>query len=146
MLTYTDKLMGMHLQATDDVIGSVKDLLFDDETWRIQYFVADTGNWLMERKVLISPQSAKTPDWDNKQIPVSLTRNQIENSPPIEEDQPISRRAQTRLGAYFNWGVYWTGYPGPGPSGVPSLQDISPEEDTSIDPHLRSFEEVKNSN
>lgn len=144
MLTNANKLIGLFLRATDGGIGKVKDLYFDDETWRIQYFVAETGSWLFERKVLISPQSAEEPDWDEKIIPVSLTKMQIENSPPIEEDQPVSRQAQTRLAGYFNWGAYWTGYLGPGPSGVPTLRETPTKEDTAADPHLRSYEEVKN--
>jgi hypothetical protein len=35
----------------------VKDFYFDDKTWAIRYLVADTGNWLTGRQVLLSPYS-----------------------------------------------------------------------------------------
>ncbi|MFW6154241.1 MAG: PRC-barrel domain-containing protein [Planctomycetota bacterium] len=139
--------MGFALQATDGRIGKVKDMYFDDQTWAIQYLVADTGGWLTGRKVLISPRSAVGEgDWDAEVLPVSLTRGQIENSPPISEDEPVSRRAQTRLGEYYNWGAYWSGYLGPVPPAVPRPPDEEERraaaEDTEADPHLRSVKEV----
>ena len=48
-------LKGHGIVATDGDIGKVDDFYFDDEAWTIRYLVADTGNWLLGRKVLISP-------------------------------------------------------------------------------------------
>jgi hypothetical protein len=144
-LIRTSRLMKLGLRATDGEIGAIKDLYFDDQTWAVQYLVADTGGWLTGRKVLISPQSAGRPDWDAGVLGVALTRKQIEDSPPISEDEPVSRQAQTRLGAYFNWGAYWTGYLGPGLAGVPPAARSRDEEaatDARADPHLRSLKEV----
>jgi hypothetical protein len=42
--------------ATDGEIGKVEDFYFDDRSWTMRYLVADTGNWLLGRKVLISPR------------------------------------------------------------------------------------------
>ncbi|MGA2519172.1 MAG: PRC-barrel domain-containing protein [Smithellaceae bacterium] len=48
-------LEGYAIGATDGDIGKLDDFYFDDESWTIRYLVADTGNWLLSRKVLISP-------------------------------------------------------------------------------------------
>ena len=48
-------LKGYAIGATDGDIGKLDDFYFDDEAWTIRYLVADTGNWLLGRKVLISP-------------------------------------------------------------------------------------------
>jgi len=61
----------------------VKDFHFDDEAWAIRYLVVDAGSWLSSRKVLISPIAAGKPDWDNEQLPVSLAREQVKQSPDI---------------------------------------------------------------
>ena len=45
-------LKGYAIGATDGDIGKVDDFYFDDESWTIRYLVADTGNWLLGRKVL----------------------------------------------------------------------------------------------
>ena len=48
-------LKGYAIGATDGDIGKLDDFYFDDESWTIRYLVAETGNWLLNRKVLISP-------------------------------------------------------------------------------------------
>ena len=45
----------MPSSRTDGEIGKLDDFYFDDKSWTIRYLVADTGNWLLGRKVLISP-------------------------------------------------------------------------------------------
>ena len=51
----TKDLKGNTLVATDGDIGQSADFYFDDKSWTIRYLVADTGNWLQGRKVLLSP-------------------------------------------------------------------------------------------
>jgi hypothetical protein len=48
-------LKGYKLDSLDGEIGKVKEFYFDDRHWTIRYLVADTGNWLPGRQVLISP-------------------------------------------------------------------------------------------
>ena len=56
MLRKAKTLKGYSLQNTDgETIGKVKEFYFDDRHWTIRYLVADTGNWLTGRQVLISP-------------------------------------------------------------------------------------------
>ena len=63
MLRNVNDLRGYAIRATDGVIGEVDDLYFDDEDWAIRYLVVDTGTWLRDRKVLISPIAIGHPDW-----------------------------------------------------------------------------------
>ena len=55
MLQSIKQLCGEKLGASDGDIGHVKDFYFDDQNWVVRYVVADTGNWLPGRQVLISP-------------------------------------------------------------------------------------------
>jgi hypothetical protein len=48
-------LKGYRLDSLDGEIGKVEEFYFDDHHWTIRYLVADTGNWLTGRQVLISP-------------------------------------------------------------------------------------------
>lgn len=151
MLCDTDKFDGCKLRASDGEIGKVKDVLFDDASWRVRYLVVDTGNWLTSRKVLISPQSLGAPDWKNEEIPVNLSKAQVEGSPPLGADEPVSRQHEMDVAAYFGWPVYWRP---PGiPVGVPgAVVDAHPAGATSSlseahgkrpgDPHLRSADAV----
>ncbi len=57
MLSKAKTLTGYKLDSLDGEIGRVKDFYFDDRHWTIRYLVADTGNWLSDRQVLISPHA-----------------------------------------------------------------------------------------
>src|SRR3990172_2839645 len=88
------------LHATDGDIGRVKDLYFDDHTWVVRYLIVDTGSWLSDRKVLLSPISIRKPDWPAHRLPAAVTRDQVKNSPDIDTDKPVSRQheAQYQIG------------------------------------------------
>jgi hypothetical protein len=48
---------------------------------------------------------------------VSLTREQVENSPPIDSRKPVSRQEEELLYAHYGYPYYWSG-PGPWGSGA----------------------------
>ena len=50
-------LVGYTISTKDGELGKVNEFFFDDHTWSIRYLVIETGNWLLERKVLV-PHSA----------------------------------------------------------------------------------------
>ena len=95
--------------ATDGPIGHVKDFYFDDEAWVIRYLVVETGSWLSSRKVLISPMSIRQPDWAGRRLPVAITRAQVENSPDIDTDKPVSRQHELEYLGYYGYPYYWGG-------------------------------------
>jgi len=153
MLRSADKLQGFKLHATNGDIGKVNSFLFNDESWEIIYLVADTGNWLIDRLVLVSPVALRQIGHDEDHIPVNLTKEQIENSPPLSEHEPVSRQYEQKLFGYYQWPVYWNagagyypfaaGYPDTAPPIVTELgerQRNRPESEG--DPHLRSTREV----
>ena len=72
-----NSLIGFHMGATDGEIGKVKDFYFDDESWTVRYLVVKTGNWLSDKKVLISPTSIGTPDFNEKIFPTGLQRSKL---------------------------------------------------------------------
>ena len=57
MLQSIKLLFGNKLGASDGDLGHVKDFYFDDQNWVVRYVVADTGNWLPGRQVLLSPHA-----------------------------------------------------------------------------------------
>ncbi|MEJ2722901.1 MAG: PRC-barrel domain-containing protein, partial [bacterium] len=109
MLRSVKELQGYVLAAKDGEIGRCKDFLFDDSAWTIRYMVADSGKWLPKRKVLISPMSLREPDWESRLFPVILDKEQIEKSPTLESDAPVSRQYEREWYKYFNWSPYWYG-------------------------------------
>jgi PRC-barrel domain len=149
MLRSAKDVRGYALVATDGELGSVHDLYFDDETWMVRYVVVDTGNWLPGRRVLISPVSVNQPDWVARQMPVSLTREQVKNSPSIDTHKPVSRQHELEQLRYYGYPPYWVGPAVAGslatPAGVvqaPQGQPASAVQVGTADSHLRSCREV----
>lgn len=102
-----NSLIGYKMEGTDGEIGKVEDFYFDDEAWTMRYLILKTGNWLSERKVLISPQALIKGGEQSGVFPVNLTKEQIINSPDIDTDKPVSRQQEIELHGYFPWQSYW---------------------------------------
>ncbi|MEO7782012.1 MAG: hypothetical protein ABIR84_09330 [Candidatus Nitrotoga sp.] len=56
---------------------------------------------------MISPISICTPDWADKVLPVSITKEQVKNSPDIDTDKPVSRQHERRYLGYYGYSYYW---------------------------------------
>src|ERR1017187_9910774 len=122
MLQSIKQLCGDKLGASDGDIGHVKDFYFDDQNWAVRYLVADTGSWLSERLVLVSPHAFGSLDQTGTVLRVNLTRKQIENSPSIESHKPVSRQYEEEYYRYYGWPYYWQGGGLWGMSGFPILE------------------------
>ncbi len=147
MLRSAKEILGYRILAIDGLIGKVHDLLFEDEEFLIRYLAADTGNWLPGRKVLLSMNALEQPRWETREVPVHLTRQEVEDSPSLESDQPVSRQWEVKLFTYYGWTPYWTAGALQTPAvavpvrGGHSGERIHEEEPVG-DPHLRSVKEV----
>jgi hypothetical protein len=167
MLRSTKDLLTYAVSATDGTIGHVQNFYFDDEAWVIRYLIVDTGTWLSRRKVLISPIAIGHPNRKEKVLPVSITKEQVKNSPDIDTDKPVSRQHEMQYLGYYGYSYYWggAGLWGGGPSpnmmmpnfataraAVPSDAERADAErayvrteaarDDNDDPHLRDCEAV----
>jgi hypothetical protein len=158
MLIAGSALIGYAIDASDGRIGKVDTLLFDDRTWKIRWLVIDTGNWLPGRKVLVHPSAIASADHAERHVRVNLTRTQVEASPDIQRDQPVSMQMQSQLYSYYGWDPYWgpdfygsgmTGFGMNGGFGMPYLGARQAEAEMiqigsdDGDPHLRSMASVQ---
>ena len=82
---------------------------FDDKHWGIRYLIADTGPWLFGRQVLISPHALGEVRVADRRVVIQLTKKQIEGSPSLDTDQPVSRQYEQDYYGYYGWPPYWTG-------------------------------------
>ena len=109
MLIKAKTLVGYKLDGLDGEIGEVKEFYFDDHYWTIRYLVAETGTWLMDRQVLISPYALGAANKKDQHITVDLTKKQIEDSPSLNTDKPVSRQFEETYYGYYGWPMYWGG-------------------------------------
>ena len=109
MLNKAKTLTGYTLNSRDGEMGKVKEFYFDDRYWTVRYLVADTGNWLSGRQVLLSPYALIGASKDEHHISVGLTKKQIEESPSLDSDEPVSRQFEETYHGYYGWPMYWGG-------------------------------------
>ena len=147
MLSKAKMLNGYKLESRDGEIGKVKEFYFDDRHWTIRYLVADTGNWLTGRQVLISPYALIAVVKGEEHITIDLTKKQIEDSPSLDSDKPVSRQFEEAYDGYYEWPDYWDG---PHMWGYyPYIErdrekwkELARAEKASWDPHLHSTHDV----
>jgi hypothetical protein len=107
MLIVGSAIKGYAIEASDGRIGTVQSFLFDDTTWKIRWLVIDTGHWLSGRRVLVHPSAIGAPDHQTQRLPVRLTKAQVEASPNIEQDRPVTMQMQSNLYGYYGLDPYW---------------------------------------
>jgi sporulation protein YlmC with PRC-barrel domain len=109
MLHKIKTLTGYKLHSLDGEVGKIKDFYFDDKHWTVRYLVADTGDWLADRLVLISPHALGAVNEAEKCIDVDLAKKKIEASPSWNSDKPVSRQFEESYYGYYGWPAYWGG-------------------------------------
>lgn len=156
MFNNLGRLSGSTVTATDGPMGHVKAAYFDDNTWTIRYLVVDTGSWLSERDVLISPYAVEQRVDSGTNINVALTRAQVRASPDIDTHQPVSRQHERQYLDYYGYPDYWEGgglwglgaYPlippyVPTPTDIEAASAMRERDQRAADVHLRSSTSVK---
>ncbi len=109
MLNAASSLKGFDIKAKDGSLGTVSDFLFDDSTWKVRWMVVDTGRWLTGRKVLVHPSAVMSAGYGARELNVALTKAQVQDSPNILKDRPVSQRIQNDLYGYYGWDPVWAG-------------------------------------
>lgn len=151
MLHRLSKFIGSRIKASHGDIGKIHDVYFADQQWLLRYLVIDTEGWLGGRKVLITPISIDCIAAERRVVQLGLTRQQIEDSPSIDTNKPVSRAQETDLFDHYGYPYYWTGprfrgigrYPPNPPSArTPVANAAGKHGQAPIDPHLRSANAV----
>ena len=120
MLFAVSGLMDCPVEASDGEVGSVKDFLFDDQTWKIRWMAVEAGPWLAgRRRVFIHPSAIAPLELPPRptlpmmsspstlQLSVNLTRAQIAGGPHAHEDQPVTKDMEALLYDYYGSDPYW---------------------------------------
>lgn len=87
MLRSVKRLRGQPIIAVDGAIGFIVDVYFDDRSWKVRYFVLDTGRPMPRRQVLVSPSDVVPAE--DERIHVRLSRREVERCLELDEDKPV---------------------------------------------------------
>lgn len=150
MLRSIKDITGYPIEAIDGNIGEVRDCLFDDDQWTLRYILADTGNWLPGKQVLISSlhfEPLEVGSEDNH-FRVNLAVDRIKGAPAPETNAPISKRFEEEFARYYGQSVYWDGSAALGAVTGPVYVPPSPHEDARQEDleeirHKESIEEIE---
>ncbi|MBD3333340.1 hypothetical protein GF356_10860 [candidate division GN15 bacterium] len=149
MLRSAKELLGYKVTATDGDAGSAADIFFEDHDWYVVYLVVSSEGWISTRRVLVPRRLVGEPDFQGRRFPVKLPRQEVEDSPSVEADRPVSIQQEQDLLAYYNLQPGWIRGPISGfgmpemtvPSGINDEETIQ-DQGQQGDAHLRSLEEV----
>lgn len=147
MLMSVKQLQGYTIRGTDDEIGKLHDVYFDDVSWKVLFLLADTRPWLLGRLVLVAPAMLGDPDIENRMFPTALTKTQVENGPSVEEHKPVSRQHAVDVAKYWDRPFFGPGDPrfdlGLAPDPPPAPSPSGTSDVTHDDPHLRSAADIR---
>jgi len=151
MLHLAHKISGAAVRGTDGDIGTLEDFYFEEDRWTVRYLLVDTGKWFSGKRVLISPMSVSG-EWGRTGVPLSLTKDQVWNSPEFKEGDDLSPASESKILAYYRYPDYWGSAslwgsfdsPTALVTGVPV--DAAPvAEKSGIDPEGRNLRSVRKS-
>ena len=132
MLHRATQLIGRLVVGEDGEVGKIEDLYFDDQRWAVRHLVVRTGNWLNGRSVLVPPGAVRRDLSSEQAIRVSLSKAQVEGSPPVDADRPVSRHYEIAHALYYRYAPYWSGPLLWGNSDYPLLWSIGGLSDSSL--------------
>jgi hypothetical protein len=95
MLRSMKALRGYRVRATDSMVGTVRDFLFDDDAWTVRHMVVDIGSrWFSPRQVLVRARFLGAPEWEAGVVPVRLTKAQLTGVHPPRAAKPSARERE----------------------------------------------------
>ncbi|MBE9208325.1 DUF2382 domain-containing protein [Nostoc sp. LEGE 06077] len=95
------KGLGVYTEGTDEKIGSVNDVLVDDEG-HFRYLVVDLGFWIFGKKVLLPVGRSRIDYGRDRVYAVGMTREQAEDLPEFDERQVDYDYEERVRGVYRN--------------------------------------------
>jgi hypothetical protein len=140
---------GYTIEAPDGNAGSVCDILFQDNDWKLRWFVINTGSWLFGNRLLLRPAALGPADIRQHAFAVTLTKAEVEASADENSDMPVFQQMEQSIDIWDNntsiWDVGQYGGFGYGASGGTTYDRSGSGQNNagpSGDPHLRSMTQV----
>ncbi|MBE9049777.1 DUF2382 domain-containing protein [Nostocales cyanobacterium LEGE 11386] len=101
------KGFGVYTERTDEKIGTVSDILVDDEG-HFRYLVVDLGFWIFGKKVLLPVGRSRIDYNANRVYTIGMTREQAEALPEFEEGRILDYDYEERVRGVYRDPKYQT--------------------------------------
>ncbi|MGH8000363.1 MAG: PRC-barrel domain-containing protein [Brasilonema sp.] len=143
---YTDEIFdgndikNFDVYADNDRVGSVVNILVDENDGRFRYFIIDTGFWVFGKNVLLPVGLARL-DYENKHLYVpKLTKEQVKNLPDFSEILAINNDYEEQVRGVYRPSLT-TPIPGLFPTPVAYNYAQEPYFYESKYPNFKTYEE-----
>jgi hypothetical protein len=104
----TGNLVGLKVEALDGSIGKIDEASYDVGAG---YLVVDTGPWIFGNKVMLPAGVVDRVDFDEEQVYVNRTKDEIKNAPEFDPDRYRDDAYRGQLGSYYGpGGAGWRDY------------------------------------
>ncbi|TMW73929.1 PRC-barrel domain-containing protein [Alteribacter natronophilus] len=101
-------LVGYEISTGDESFGKVKDILVEEDSFKVRYFVVDTNRWLPGGKeVLISTEWILDVNWPQSIVSVDLKKEAVEEAPEYTEGMTLDRDMETSVFNHYGKPKYW---------------------------------------
>ncbi|MBD3419616.1 MAG: hypothetical protein GF398_05800 [Chitinivibrionales bacterium] len=107
MVRHAKEYFTLEVKSNDTHVGTVKDLYFDQEEWRVRYIAVEYEEALQTRTALISVEAVSSVNWEERILKTSASQQKVYNSPQTDIDLPVSREYELALHRYYEWPEYW---------------------------------------
>lgn len=87
----------VYSDENDEKVGTVKDILVDENEGKFRYLIIDTGFWIFGKKVLLPIGLARTSFTDERVYAKGLTKEQVKNLPEFNDDLKIDRNYEAQV-------------------------------------------------
>jgi hypothetical protein len=91
-------MTGFSVEARDGGIGKVDEATYDVGA---SYIVVDTGPWIFGKKVLLPAGLIERVELDAETVHVRSTKDQIEDSPELDESNYRDESYRSEVGSYY---------------------------------------------
>lgn len=101
------EVLGYRVFAEGEEIGKAADFLVEDTTWAIRYLVVHADSSLGSRSIPISTDWIDTISWTSEEIDLNIAREEIGQSPAVEDPHAMTRTDEERLHTHYRRPRYW---------------------------------------
>lgn len=80
------EIINYEVAATDNDVGYLQTMLFEDSDWSVGYLVVDTSSWWLGHQVLLDSKSVKDINWGDARICVNMMRCEVQSAPIFDAE------------------------------------------------------------
>ena len=95
MLRSEKNLDCYRIKAEDGILGKVRGFLFDE------------CSWLPGKDILAVPDWIKQISWSDSEVTLTVSREQVNDSPEFDPSAPVNREYEIRFYDYYGRPRYW---------------------------------------